>query len=107
MTDDKKWKPGVAFWATVVVVVALLYPISFGPACWITSRMNFGASAVPIFYRPAIWSMAHDTGVAKAITSYSELGAAKDWHWVGFGDSSIEERSFVWMHVSAPRMESL
>jgi len=27
-------KPGVAFWATVVMVVVLvLYPLSFGPAC--------------------------------------------------------------------------
>jgi hypothetical protein len=34
-------KPGVAFWATVVVVVVLVaYPLSFGPACWITSRLN-------------------------------------------------------------------
>jgi len=34
-------KPGVAFWATVVVVVALLaYPLSFGPACWIADREN-------------------------------------------------------------------
>jgi hypothetical protein len=33
MTDRKK--PGVAFWATVVVVVGLVaYPLSFGPACW-------------------------------------------------------------------------
>jgi hypothetical protein len=37
MTPDRN-KHGVAFWATVVVVAALLYPISFGPACWITSR---------------------------------------------------------------------
>jgi len=30
---DQKKKPGVAFWATVVVVVALVaYPLSFGPA---------------------------------------------------------------------------
>jgi hypothetical protein len=29
-------KSGVAFWATAVVVVALVgYPLSFGPACWI------------------------------------------------------------------------
>jgi hypothetical protein len=34
MTDRKK--PGVAFWATVVVVVALAYPLSFGPAVWAT-----------------------------------------------------------------------
>jgi hypothetical protein len=33
-------KPGVAFWATVVVVVVLIgYPLSFGPACWLTSQL--------------------------------------------------------------------
>ena len=38
MTPSRK-KPGVAFWPTVVVVVALVaYPLSFGPACWIASR---------------------------------------------------------------------
>jgi hypothetical protein len=35
MTDRKK--PGVSFWASVVVVVVLLYPISFGPACWLAT----------------------------------------------------------------------
>ena len=38
MTSDRK-KPGVAFWAIVVVVVGLVgYPLSFGPACWWFSR---------------------------------------------------------------------
>ena len=33
-------KPGVAFWATVVVVAALvLYPLSYGPASWIVPRL--------------------------------------------------------------------
>ena len=33
MTYNKK--PGVAFWATVVVVVVVLYAASFGPAQWL------------------------------------------------------------------------
>ncbi len=38
MTPSRK-KPGVAFWATVVVVVGLVaYPLSFGPACWLVSK---------------------------------------------------------------------
>jgi hypothetical protein len=38
MTDHMK--PGVAFWTSVVVVVGLvLDPLSFGPACWIRSRV--------------------------------------------------------------------
>jgi hypothetical protein len=33
--SESRRKPGVAFWATVVVVgLPLLYVLSFGPACW-------------------------------------------------------------------------
>jgi hypothetical protein len=39
MTTDCK-HPSAAFWATVVVVVGLVaYPVSFGPACGLTSRV--------------------------------------------------------------------
>src|SRR5258708_35393274 len=39
MTPRKK--PGVAFWTTVVMVVLLVgYPLSFGPACWIATRLD-------------------------------------------------------------------
>jgi hypothetical protein len=32
-------KPGVTFWATVVMVVTLVaYPLSFGPACWLCEK---------------------------------------------------------------------
>jgi hypothetical protein len=35
-------KPGIAFWATVVIVVVLVaYPLSFGPACWWFSKPEF------------------------------------------------------------------
>jgi hypothetical protein len=43
MTSHKK--PGVAFWATVVVVVVLLYVASFGPACWLNERGFVGMAA--------------------------------------------------------------
>jgi hypothetical protein len=40
MTSHRK--PGVAFWATVVLVVALVgYPLSFGPACVLISMRHF------------------------------------------------------------------
>jgi hypothetical protein len=40
MTIDRK-KPGVAFWATVVVVVVLFaYPLSYGPWLWICGATN-------------------------------------------------------------------
>jgi hypothetical protein len=46
MTAASRKKPGVAFWATVVVVVApLLYMLSFGPACWLATTNSMPASA--------------------------------------------------------------
>jgi hypothetical protein len=61
MTDRKK--PGVAFWATVVVVgLPVLYVLSFGPACWWLSKPPPpGYSAIgdtrtaPQFYWPIGW----------------------------------------------------
>ncbi len=57
MTDEQKKKPGVAFWATVVVVAALVaivsYPLSLGPALWLRNRgvisvMHFEALLTPL-----------------------------------------------------------
>ena len=53
MTDRKK--PGVAFWASVVMVAVLAgYPLSFGPACWISSRSGTGVSVVNSAYQPML-----------------------------------------------------
>ncbi len=44
-----------AFWATVVVVVVLVgYPLSFGPACWLTKSGCTTPNDVKSFYLP-IW----------------------------------------------------
>ena len=46
MTDRKK--PGWPFWATVVVLVVLpiLYVLSFGPVCWLAEREIIPISSV-------------------------------------------------------------
>jgi hypothetical protein len=62
MTDRKK--PGVAFWATVVVVVVLAYPLSFGPVLWIDSQGD--DSIIP------------DWAVAALDTLYYPITAAMD-----------------------------
>src|SRR5262245_53120695 len=62
MTNRKK--PGVAFWATVVVVVALVaYPMSFGPACWLAATPKTGT--LPKLH--------------KAMIVYWPLGLASRW----------------------------
>src|SRR5436305_15122535 len=36
--DDEQGKPRIGFWVTAPFSIALLYPISFGPACWLAAR---------------------------------------------------------------------
>ncbi|HEY2253667.1 MAG TPA: hypothetical protein VGH74_21485, partial [Planctomycetaceae bacterium] len=80
MADRKK--PAVAFWTTVVVVL-VGYPLSFGPACWISSRINKGKSdLVPVAYRPMTWSMSRSETIANALKGYAQLGSASGWAWV-------------------------
>jgi hypothetical protein len=51
MSEERK-KPGVAFWATVVLVAVLAYPLSFGPACWLCSRIERGAGVASVACQP-------------------------------------------------------
>lgn len=57
MTGRKK--PGVAFWATVMVVVVLAYALSFGPLECVASRgflPEFVDDAfIGTVYRPLAW----------------------------------------------------
>src|SRR5262245_58026611 len=110
MTSNRK-KPGLAFWATVVVVVALVaYPLRCGPACWLVSRTRIGESALPVIFHPmtALMKIADSpadlmrrlatasgvtpTGEVFQTTSFffyprgyvskwANLGAAENWNW--------------------------
>ena len=55
MHEPRK-NPGVAFWATVVVLAVLAYPISFGPACWLATSWAPLRGPVNSVYRPAAWA---------------------------------------------------
>jgi len=67
------------------LVVVLLYPMSVGPACWVSSRMDAGASGVSVAYRPLTWGMSQGEQIAKAISWYSQLGSAQGWEWIESG----------------------
>jgi hypothetical protein len=74
MTDRKK--PGVAFCATVAVVAAvvLAYPLSIGPAIWLTARGYFRDSAVQSFYMPILWPAAQVESLDDVVTWWGSLG---------------------------------
>ena len=73
MTSDRK-KPGVTFWATVIVAVVLAYPLSFGPACWLTNQGFIdGAKSGPL-YRPILRLCVQKSGrVSDALRWYGLL----------------------------------
>jgi hypothetical protein len=103
MTDRKK--PGWAFWAAVVLVaLPVLYVLSFGPACWISSRLGHGGGLLPTIYRPLVATMrigeeAKERQICAAyswmvgrpervpvvpegrLAWFASLGAPIGWHW--------------------------
>jgi hypothetical protein len=62
MTDRKK--PGVAFWATVIVVALLAYPLSFGPACWAYKWGFLGKVRLRSIYAPVF---DHETDIPRNV----------------------------------------
>jgi hypothetical protein len=87
MTAHHK-KPGVAFWTTLALAAVLVgYPLSFGPACWISSRINdVQSDTVSIAYRPITWGMSQSDRIANALIWYAQLGSRPGWEWVELKD---------------------
>jgi hypothetical protein len=76
VTRSRK-KPGVAFWATVVLVVVLLYPLSFGPSRYLACRLGrpkWLDEVAAVVFRPHVWM--HKNGprcLSEAVRSYDDL----------------------------------
>jgi hypothetical protein len=77
-------KPTAGFWITVALVVVLVgYPVSFGPASWISSRATVFVPAVEIIYHPVLlaWGFFGGTPVSTFLHWYSQLCAPSGWYW--------------------------
>jgi len=73
MTSPRK--PGVAFWATVIAVVLLAYPLSFGPACRLVHEGILPWSILrSVPYRPCFLLAAYGPPPISRFV----------WEWVGF-----------------------
>jgi hypothetical protein len=81
MTDRKH--PSATFWITVALVALLVaYPLSFGPACWLTSRIDYGRAWITTVYFAIIWTWdLLPYPIQTAIERYTEAGAADHWGW--------------------------
>jgi hypothetical protein len=90
---NRRKKRGMPFWATVVVAAVLVaYPLSLGPACWITSRTNVGAAVVGRVYHPIMALTSRWRPAFGLAFDYSTLFAGKEWRWFWGHDDG----SFIW-----------
>jgi hypothetical protein len=78
MAPDRK--PSAAFWIAVALVVALVaYPLSFGPACWLSEWIrlpSFADRGLRRIYCPlANYAIGESNPAAMALRWWSCLGA--------------------------------
>jgi hypothetical protein len=97
--DASRRKHSPWFRSGVAIIVLLVgYPVSLGPACWITSRFDFTVQSLGTLYLP-IWKVItppRDPGAARAgysgsinssiplpglMSKYATLFAASGWEW--------------------------
>lgn len=79
MTDQRK-RSSIGFWATVILVLPVLYPLSVGPAAWLCVHglPSDWCWALDRFYKP-VEKLAGVTPQSRAAYSwYIERWAARD-----------------------------
>jgi hypothetical protein len=77
VTERKK--TGVALWATVALVVVLVgYPLSFGPACWLSARGAIPEMVIKYAYWPLLCQRVHlPNSIGAAIGWYGSVGVPR------------------------------
>ncbi len=92
MTDDRK-KPLWPWIVALVIGLPVLYVASFGPACWVSSRMNSGAGMIPVVYAPIVNCLSSkNMGLRRTVGRFSKFGAAPEWTWRPDDDLPIREK---------------
>jgi hypothetical protein len=73
--SDSRTKFGFGFWAILALSMALIYPLSFGPACWISQRTGATGAVVSFVYQPAL-QLAHrgPEFVSTPVLRYAQWG---------------------------------
>lgn len=75
-------------WVWIVAAVAIMaiaYPLSFGPACWVSSHTssdarNARSEWVSTIYQPILWLTVHSPSrVQMMIYDYASVGADPGW----------------------------
>lgn len=91
-------------WAkrTLAVVVGLpaLYLASFGPACWIASRLDIRGQTIPRMYPAVIRTWRHGTPLlVRTIDRYAELGSVPNWRLYEYGTYWKDSEGSTWAGI--------
>jgi hypothetical protein len=91
---------------TAAIGVPALYVASFGPACWVSSRLNTESEApvISIVYRPVTWAFAEPRYGAgpppgkleMGLRHYAGLFAKPGWLWMSIGDYDLNTGDQSW-----------
>jgi hypothetical protein len=98
MSVNRK-QPGVAFWATVVAVLVLAYPISFGPACWLVDWGWLSSGFVSRAFRPIVLAIDASDTLRFGAYRYAGIGAEyPEWTVIRIMDAAglIPMKSGSW-----------
>ena len=78
MTSDRK-KRGVAFWAVILVLVLVFYPLSLGPVAWLwvkLGRPEGMKTVIAPIYAPMFWAQSSGPEwMRKTIDFYEKMWA--------------------------------
>jgi hypothetical protein len=103
MSNDRK-KPGIAFWTLVaVVIVLILYPLSLGPACWISCKAERGEEFVTALYRPILWIANATQPSRQFVFWYAGLQSEAHWGWFRYADPTVPGGATPWQWGQLPR----
>ena len=78
MSEDRK--KSVWQWiGGALVLLPVLYALSFGPACWFCSRVGIWAESLPVVYRP-ILAVMHVDQFSLVVEDWRSSGGGTDGH---------------------------
>lgn len=72
-------RPSPRVWGFATLALLLVYPLSFGPACWLKSRLGTGQSqTLNLVYAPVLWIHRRAPSTVRwGLLEYANLGCGK------------------------------
>ena len=92
----KRDRPGLTFWATILLALVLLVPLTFGPLCWAANRVRSLRPFVVTAYAPLIRvELSGPAPAAAALSWWAHMSCETDWEWGTDSSGGVHWMNFV------------